>query len=150
MLVPCLGYSSTLKMKAVPSLETLVNFYQTTRRYIPEDSTFIVTAVRTFNPFQYSVIRPERLKSPMYQSGKSVLWLRFEMYTYWIQVRLITPTLNCSALWKLSWYETVFAAGRYMRVGDYFISLFRKSKTNSLILGLYCANWNVTFLNFQQ
>jgi hypothetical protein len=30
--------------------ETLVNFYQTTRRYNPEDSHFVLTAVRTSNP----------------------------------------------------------------------------------------------------
>jgi hypothetical protein len=34
-----LAYFSTLKMEAVRSSETSVNFYQTTRHYIPEDST---------------------------------------------------------------------------------------------------------------
>jgi hypothetical protein len=32
-------YSSTLEMEAVRSSETSVNFYQTTRRQIPENST---------------------------------------------------------------------------------------------------------------
>jgi hypothetical protein len=32
-------YSSTLKMKATRSFETSADFQQTTRRYIPEDST---------------------------------------------------------------------------------------------------------------
>jgi hypothetical protein len=36
--------SSTLTMETVPSPETSVGFYQTTRRYIREDSTFIATA----------------------------------------------------------------------------------------------------------
>jgi hypothetical protein len=40
-LVACLTYSPTLKMEAVCFSETLVNFYQPTRRYI------LVTAVRT-------------------------------------------------------------------------------------------------------
>jgi hypothetical protein len=34
-LVSFLGYSSTLKMEAICSSETSVNFQQTTRRYIP-------------------------------------------------------------------------------------------------------------------
>jgi hypothetical protein len=35
----CLTYSSILKMEAVHSSETSVNFYRTTRRHTPEDST---------------------------------------------------------------------------------------------------------------
>jgi hypothetical protein len=38
MLVSCLAYSLTLKMEAVLSSETAMDFYRTTRRYIPEDS----------------------------------------------------------------------------------------------------------------
>jgi hypothetical protein len=39
ILVSCLAYSSTLKMEVVCSSETLVDFQQTTLRYIPEDCT---------------------------------------------------------------------------------------------------------------
>jgi hypothetical protein len=35
-----LAYTSTLKMCAVSTSETLVSFYQTVRRFMPEDSTF--------------------------------------------------------------------------------------------------------------
>jgi hypothetical protein len=35
----CLAYSSTLKMVAICSSETSVDFQRSTRRYIPEDST---------------------------------------------------------------------------------------------------------------
>jgi hypothetical protein len=38
-LVFCLAYSSILKMEAVCSSETSVEFQRTTRRYIPEDRT---------------------------------------------------------------------------------------------------------------
>jgi hypothetical protein len=38
-LVSCSAYTSTLKMEAICSSETLVNIYWTTRRYIPEDYT---------------------------------------------------------------------------------------------------------------
>jgi hypothetical protein len=38
-LVSCSAYSSTLKIEAICSSETSVDFQQTTRRYIPEDST---------------------------------------------------------------------------------------------------------------
>jgi hypothetical protein len=38
-LVPCLAYSSTLKMKAAYSSETSVDFHWTTRIYVPEDIT---------------------------------------------------------------------------------------------------------------
>jgi hypothetical protein len=34
-----LAYSSTLKMEAICSTETLADFQRTTRRYIPEDRT---------------------------------------------------------------------------------------------------------------
>jgi hypothetical protein len=35
--------------------ETSVDFQQTARRYIPEDSSLIITAVRTSNPTLYSL-----------------------------------------------------------------------------------------------
>lgn len=38
-LFACSAHSSTLKMEEVHSSKTSVNFYQTTRRHIPEDST---------------------------------------------------------------------------------------------------------------
>jgi hypothetical protein len=38
-LVSCLAYSSTLKMEAICSSETSVDFQRTTWRYIPEDRT---------------------------------------------------------------------------------------------------------------
>jgi hypothetical protein len=38
-LVSCSTYSSTLKMEAICYSETSVDFRQTTRRYIPENST---------------------------------------------------------------------------------------------------------------
>jgi hypothetical protein len=37
-------------MEAARTSETLVNFYQTTRRYNPEEAIFILAAVRTSNP----------------------------------------------------------------------------------------------------
>lgn len=37
----CLAYSSTPKTKAVLSSETLVNFYQAARYYIPDDGTVL-------------------------------------------------------------------------------------------------------------
>jgi hypothetical protein len=39
LLIGCSAYSSTLKMEATRSYEQSVNFYQTTWRHIPEDST---------------------------------------------------------------------------------------------------------------
>jgi hypothetical protein len=39
-LVSCLAYSLMLKMEAIYSSETSVNFQWTTRRYIPEDSKY--------------------------------------------------------------------------------------------------------------
>jgi hypothetical protein len=36
--LPCLAYSSTLKMKASDSSKTTVTIYQTTEQYISEDS----------------------------------------------------------------------------------------------------------------
>jgi hypothetical protein len=49
-LVYCLAYCSTLKMEAICSSETSGDFQRTTRRYIPEDSISISTAVRTSKP----------------------------------------------------------------------------------------------------
>jgi hypothetical protein len=56
-LVPCSAYSSTMKMEAICSFETSVDFQRTTRRYIPEDTILllITTAVRTSNPIEYFV-----------------------------------------------------------------------------------------------
>jgi hypothetical protein len=48
-LLACLAYSLTVKLDMVHLSETSVNFYQTTRLNIPEDGTFLVTAVRTSN-----------------------------------------------------------------------------------------------------
>jgi hypothetical protein len=42
--------SSGQNMEAVRSFETLINIYQTTRRYILEDGHLQVTSVRTSNP----------------------------------------------------------------------------------------------------
>jgi hypothetical protein len=39
MLVPCSAYFSTLKMEAICSSETSVEFQRTTGRYIPENGT---------------------------------------------------------------------------------------------------------------
>jgi hypothetical protein len=39
MLVSLLAYSSTLTMKTICSLETVVDFHQTTQPYIPKDIT---------------------------------------------------------------------------------------------------------------
>jgi hypothetical protein len=39
MLVSCFGISSTLKMEAIFSSETPVDFQRTTQRYIPGDRT---------------------------------------------------------------------------------------------------------------
>jgi hypothetical protein len=47
MPVSCLPYSSTLKMEAVCSSETSVDFQRTTRRYIPEYSTRHATCNET-------------------------------------------------------------------------------------------------------
>jgi hypothetical protein len=38
-LIYCSAYSSTLKMEAVCSSETSIDFQRTTRRYIPDNST---------------------------------------------------------------------------------------------------------------
>jgi hypothetical protein len=45
VVAPCIA----LMMEAAKTSETMVNFYQTTRRYNPEDSVFVLTAVRTSN-----------------------------------------------------------------------------------------------------
>jgi hypothetical protein len=39
VLVSCSAYHSTLKMEAILSLETFVNFKRNTRSYITDDST---------------------------------------------------------------------------------------------------------------
>jgi hypothetical protein len=49
-LAACMAYSSIMKMEAVRSFETSMNFYRTTRRHITEIPLFIVTAVRISDP----------------------------------------------------------------------------------------------------
>lgn len=46
-LLACLVYSLIVKLDMVHPSETSANFYQTTRHNIPEDNTFLVTAVRS-------------------------------------------------------------------------------------------------------
>jgi NADH:ubiquinone oxidoreductase subunit H len=49
MLLSFLAYSSVLKMEVICSSETLVDFPWNTRRNIPDDRLFIVTAVIASN-----------------------------------------------------------------------------------------------------
>jgi hypothetical protein len=57
MLVSCLTYSSTLKMDAICSSETCVEFHRTTRHYIPEGRTlFYKHSVSLFNGAVSAVI----------------------------------------------------------------------------------------------
>jgi hypothetical protein len=44
MLVSCLAYFTTLRVEAICSSETSVEFLMTTLRYIPEDSTLYATS----------------------------------------------------------------------------------------------------------
>jgi hypothetical protein len=53
MLISCLAYSSTLKMKAKSSSEILVDLNRAARRYIPEE-VFLVTALITCMEHNYS------------------------------------------------------------------------------------------------
>jgi hypothetical protein len=48
MLVFCLAYSSTLKMKATYSSKSSFDFQQTTWHFIPEDGTFQCFEMPTF------------------------------------------------------------------------------------------------------
>jgi hypothetical protein len=48
--VLCWGYFSALKMEATCSSEMSVDFQRATRRHIPNDTTLIITAVKTSNP----------------------------------------------------------------------------------------------------
>jgi hypothetical protein len=50
MLVSCLACSSTLKMAAICSWQTPVEFHRTTRRYNPQYRAFRSTAVRASKP----------------------------------------------------------------------------------------------------
>jgi hypothetical protein len=47
MLVSCLAYAWTLKMKATYSFETSVDFQRTTQRYIAEDITLLMLKLCT-------------------------------------------------------------------------------------------------------
>jgi hypothetical protein len=46
-----------LMIEAARTSETLVNFYQTTRRYTQKTAIFVLTAVRTSNPTLESIPR---------------------------------------------------------------------------------------------
>jgi hypothetical protein len=53
-------------MEAARTSETLINFYQTTWRYNPEDAIFVLTAVRTSNPTALKLLN--EFNSGSYQS----------------------------------------------------------------------------------
>jgi hypothetical protein len=62
MLGSCVSYSSTLNMEAIFSIETAIDFQQTTQHYNPQDRTIIATAAKTSNPiFLRSVHRPKNV-----------------------------------------------------------------------------------------
>jgi hypothetical protein len=91
MIVSCLAYSSILKMEAICSSETLVDFHPTTRRYIPEDITlFLATAVRTSN---------STVHIPWY-SFSSILvpitnnFCLISAYSYYFNSKLQKPTVG--------------------------------------------------------
>jgi hypothetical protein len=61
------------------------------------------------------------------RTSKRVQCTEVRMYTYWIQVRVITLVLKCSALWKLSWSEIIFSVGGCIRVCNNVISFLHKT-----------------------
>jgi hypothetical protein len=69
LLTPCLAFSSTLKMEAISSSETSVDFHRATRRYIPED--IILHDHRCENLKLFLVAR-----SQVKRKGVSILCLR--------------------------------------------------------------------------
>jgi hypothetical protein len=56
LLVACLSYISTLKLEAVYSFQTSVNFHQTTRRHIPEDITLYSMNLKLRDLIQAAII----------------------------------------------------------------------------------------------
>jgi hypothetical protein len=76
-LVPCLAYSSTLKM-AVYSSEASLDFYRPTRRYIPADSPLQLLCYLqevNFFYFLWSLLYPELI--PVTVFGIAYLFNRF-------------------------------------------------------------------------
>jgi hypothetical protein len=62
-LVSCLTYSSTLKVGAIRSSETSVDFQRTIRRYIPEDRTLVHYPVQTSLPLNSTPKIPSSRRS---------------------------------------------------------------------------------------
>jgi hypothetical protein len=60
MLVSCSAYSLTLKMEAMCSSKTSVDFQQTTLQYVPEDSTlhviFMFKILRNLSSYTFEAI----------------------------------------------------------------------------------------------
>jgi hypothetical protein len=74
-LVSCAAYSTTLKMDAICSSETSVDFQRTTRCYIPEDSTL---------QWDYSLV-----KSPVYSLLTSTRKILRNGYTAMTRFRIL-------------------------------------------------------------
>jgi hypothetical protein len=83
MLVSYLPHSSTLKIEATCSSETSVDFQQTTRRYIPEDTTPQLK-------YLFSVFYPKGREGTRYRS-----WLR-----HYATNRKVMGSLPDEVIWK--------------------------------------------------
>jgi hypothetical protein len=73
LLVICFTYSSTLEMEAVRSSEASVNFYQITRRHVPEDSVLIWNFIGLRHG-SISLSPTDRISSPVAASSLERRW----------------------------------------------------------------------------
>jgi hypothetical protein len=72
-LLSCSAYSTTLKMEAACSTETLLDFQQTTRRYIPEDRTIHNHCSENLKSYITGHVCPRYLRIYHEERGKRTL-----------------------------------------------------------------------------
>jgi hypothetical protein len=63
-----------LMMEAARTSETLVNFYQTVRRYNQKTAIFVLTAVRTSDPTMYGLL-PLRMAPVTSEFSRFIVWV---------------------------------------------------------------------------
>jgi hypothetical protein len=87
-LVSCSAYSSTLKMLAICSSETVIDFQRTTRRYIPEESILLLFSSAVLNrldPFHWCdlVVDKWDVRSRKLITNVILKFIYIWKYTFW-------------------------------------------------------------------
>jgi hypothetical protein len=135
MLVPCMAYSSTLNMEATCSSGTLIDFYWTTRRYIPEDRALYNHVCENLKSYKTNEFT--NFRAVFEETGSSYSMLLLHTGVRWFSGSCIhsRPTL------RILLFSVDYPAQRSSRLCDtvllYRLAYLADIYTNIIELNLY-------------